>query len=88
MMELVSQAEREGVTLAAMMSKELSSDELEVIQRDLLARLNDNYAKIEGFMAEVTIPSMDQILAERNDLLPPLDTNVVSALSDEEDAGQ
>jgi hypothetical protein len=83
-MELVSQAEREGVTLAAMMSKEMSSGEMELVQRDLIARLNDNYSKIERFMAEVTVPSMDQILADRDGILPDLDNNVVSALSDEE----
>ncbi len=83
-MELVSQAEREGVTLAAMMSKEMSSGEMELVQRDLIARLNDNYSKIESFMAEVTVPSMDRILAERDGILPDLDNNMVSALSDEE----
>jgi len=83
MMELVSQAEREGVTLAAMVSREISSEEMELIQEDLASRLSENYAKIENFMSEVNIPSMEEILSRRDDLPTEIDLGLIDALSDE-----
>ena len=82
-MELVSQAEREGVTLAAMVSREISSEEMELIQEDLASRLSENYAKIENFMSEVNIPSMEEILSRRDDLPTEIDLGLIDALSDE-----
>lgn len=68
MIELVSQAEREGITLAAMMSREMSLDEMELLQDELASHLADNYAKIESFMSGVSIPSMEEMLSRRDDL--------------------
>jgi lambda repressor-like predicted transcriptional regulator len=84
MMELVSQAEKEGVTLAAMVTREMSVEEMELAQDVLAAHLSENYAKIEKFMAEVTMPSMEELLSKRNELSSQIDLEPLNVLSDEE----
>lgn len=83
-MELVSQAEKEGVTLAAMVTREMSVEEMELAQDVLAAHLSENYAKIEKFMAEVTMPSMEELLSKRNELSSQIDLEPLNVLSDEE----
>ena len=85
-MELVSQAEREGVTLAAMLSRELSPDELDNAQEILSSHLTDNYLKIEHFMSEVSVPSMEEILSRKDGYLPEIDIGSFGVLSDRDEA--
>lgn len=84
-MELVSQAEREGITLAATLSKEMSPEEMELLQDELASHLSDNYAKIEKFMAGVSVPSMEELLS-RDDPTAEMDRALLSVLSDDEES--
>jgi len=85
-MELVSQAEREGVTLAAMLSRELSPDEMDNAQEILSSHLTENYLKIEHFMSEVSVPSMEEILSRKDGCLPEIDIGSFGVLSDRDEA--
>ncbi len=60
--ELVSQAEEEGVTLAEVISKRLSSEELDDLQRKLQEELASSYGRIEGFMREIVVPSISDVM--------------------------
>ena len=82
-MELVSQAEREGITLAAMMSKEMSPEEMELLQEELESHMSDNYAKIQNFMSGISIPSMEDILSRRDDAQTEFDMPLLDLLSDD-----
>jgi hypothetical protein len=70
--ELVSQAEKEGVSLGLLISREMSLEEMDAAQLDLAAALSENYCSINHFMAEVKVPSIDEILSKS-------ETNLVSA---------
>ncbi len=70
-MELVSQAEKEGVSLGLLISRELSPEEMDEAQADLATALSENYCSIDHFMAEVAVPSIDEILSKG-------DTNLTS----------
>jgi dUTPase len=80
--ELVSQAEREGVTLAAMMSKKMSPEEMELVQIGLMSHISDNYSKIEGFMTDVSVPSIEEFLA-RGNFNGDVDLDPLGVLSDD-----
>jgi hypothetical protein len=60
--ELVSQAEKEGVTLAEMISRTLTSEQMDEMQSGLCIELELNYDKIEGFMQDVKVPSLDELM--------------------------
>ncbi len=62
-MELVSQAEKEGVSLGVLISKEMSPEEMQAAQIDLAAALSENYASIGDFMAGIKVASIDEILS-------------------------
>jgi len=83
-MELVSQAEREGITLAAMFTREMSVGEMELVQDELAGHMNDNYAKIKEFMAGISIPSMEEVLSRGDGLQPEFDLGSLDLLSDDD----
>lgn len=56
--ELVSQADREGVTLAEVIARSMTTKEMNVLQRGLTSELEDNYAKISDFMGDIETSSM------------------------------
>jgi len=60
--ELVSQAEKEGVSLGVMISQRMSPEEMELAQMELAAEICANHASIEGFMADVKVPSLNEII--------------------------
>jgi hypothetical protein len=60
--ELVSQAEKEGVTLAEMISRTLTPEQIDDMQSGLCNELASNYGKIERFMREVRVPSLDELM--------------------------
>ncbi len=60
--ELVSQAEREGVTLAEVISRTMSNADMIRAQRTLAKEMSENYCKIEDFMADVSVPSIEEVL--------------------------
>lgn len=61
--EFVSQAEEEGVTLAEIISRTLSAEQLNELQNGLRLEMTANHSKIEGFMSEVTVPSIEEMMA-------------------------
>jgi hypothetical protein len=61
---LVSQAEDEGITLAEMISRTLSPEQMDKLQNGLCNELTSNYAKIEGFMRDVKVPSLDELMSQ------------------------
>lgn len=63
MMRLVSQAEKEEVTLAEVLRRTLSAKDMDKMQADLVEELSSNYRNIEDFMSDVSVPSIDEILA-------------------------
>jgi epoxyqueuosine reductase QueG len=78
-MDLVSQAEREGTSLGVLISHEMTEDEMAEAQQELRAALDENYTSIESFMADVEVPSLEDALS-RNESSPG---PVMNALSDE-----
>lgn len=62
--ELVERAEAEGVTLAEMISRAMSEEEMFLAQEALAQEMSANYAAIEDFMASVSVPSLQELLAE------------------------
>ncbi len=78
-MELVGQAEREGVSLGVMISREMSVEEIEAAQLDLAEAMKSNFANISHFMAGVEVPSLEELMGRGDP--PPEPT--VSASSDE-----
>ena len=78
-MELVSQAEREGVSLGVMISREMSVEEIEAAQLDLAEAMKKNFANISRFMADVEVPSLEELMG-RGD--PPSEPTI-SVSSDE-----
>jgi hypothetical protein len=60
--ELVGQAENEGVTLAEMISRTLTPKQMDEMQSGLCIKLASNYRKIEGFMHDVNVPSLEELM--------------------------
>jgi hypothetical protein len=60
--ELVSQAENEGVTLAEMISRTLTPKQMDEMQSGLCIELASSYRKIEGFMHDVNVPSLEELM--------------------------
>jgi hypothetical protein len=63
LVELVGKAEEEGVTLAAMISTNLSPEELERARLELSMEISKSYSAIEDYMSDVEVPSLDDIVA-------------------------
>jgi len=61
--ELVSQAEKEGVSLGVMISQRMTPAEMELAQMELAEEIFSNHSSIEHFMADVKIPSLDEIMS-------------------------
>jgi len=61
--ELVSQAESEGITLAEMISKSMSSEQIDVASMELAEELSNNFENIESYMSDVEVPSLEDIAA-------------------------
>lgn len=77
MTRLVSQAEKEGVTLAEIIAREMSPEEMDLAQDALAAHLSDNYENIKGFMCDVHVPSIVDIMSGG-----PIEVDDVSPLTD------
>ena len=59
---LVSQAEKEGITLAEVISRTLDRRELDLMQAELAHELSENYRNIEEFMSGVEVPSLGELM--------------------------
>lgn len=62
MSDLVSQAENEGVTLAEVIARCMTPEEMDRAQAEIESQLADNYPGMEDFMSEVYVPSIEDIL--------------------------
>jgi hypothetical protein len=62
LVELASQAEKEGITLAEVISRTLDPRELDLMQAELADELSENYQNIEGFMSGIEVPSLGELM--------------------------
>ncbi len=83
MMRFVSQAEKEGVTLAEVLTRTLSAKDLDEAQANLAEELSSNYRSIEDFMSDVSVPSIDEILSSCDESQPGQMSQSGRALSDD-----
>jgi len=86
MARLVSQAEKEGVTLAEVIAREMSSEEMDLAQDALAAHMDDTYERIRDFMSDVSVPSLEQVLS-RMPASADDEMLLMALLSDDEVAG-
>lgn len=61
--ELVSQAEKEGVSLGILIAREMTAEEMDLAQSQLCGELEASYSSISNFMAKIEIPSIEDILS-------------------------
>jgi hypothetical protein len=80
--KLVSQADQSGVTLAEVMEKELSPDEIDSVQQYIRREMSDNYSAIEGFMQDIDVPGTYDFSSMDESELADLQVNLLEALSD------
>ena len=59
--ELVSQAEKERVTLAEIISRTMTPEQMDELQSGLRTELASNYGSIEGFMRDIRVPSLYEL---------------------------
>jgi hypothetical protein len=62
LVELASQAEKEGITLAEVISRTLDPRELDLMQAELADELSENYRNIEDFMSGIEVPSLGELM--------------------------
>jgi hypothetical protein len=62
LVELASQAEKEGITLAEVISRTLDPRELDLMQAELADELSENYRNIEEFMNGIEVPSIGELM--------------------------
>jgi hypothetical protein len=62
LVELAGQAEKEGITLAEVISRTLGPRELDLMQAELADELSENYRNIEDFMSGIEVPSLGELM--------------------------
>jgi len=62
--ELVSQAESEGVTLASLISRYMTPEEISDAQHDLASAIAVFSSRTQDFMAGVEVPSVWEIMEQ------------------------
>jgi hypothetical protein len=62
LMELASQAEKEGISLGELLARDMTPDEIEIVQAELAGEIAEGYRSISDFMQDVEIPSIDSYL--------------------------
>ncbi|OGS55221.1 MAG: hypothetical protein A3K60_04735 [Euryarchaeota archaeon RBG_19FT_COMBO_56_21] len=60
--KLVRQSETEGVTLAEIISRTLTAEELDDVQAELADELSEGYGSICDFMSDIEVPSLEDIM--------------------------
>jgi len=80
---LVSQADQERKTLAEILSRGLSSKELDRLQREVTERIRTNYASIASYMNDVEVPSIPDFASMNDEQLTNFEKEVLFALSDD-----
>lgn len=79
---MVSQADQEGVTLAEVVTRKLSSGDIDRIQQYIHKEMADNYAAIEDFMKDIEVTGTFDFSSMSQDELDECQENLKSALSD------
>jgi len=80
--ELVSQADREGVTLAEVIARSMTPRQMNTLQKGLTSEIKGNYAKISTFMDEVETSSMTEIEGMSIEELMGLRNEIMRGASD------
>jgi hypothetical protein len=80
---LVSQADQEGKTLAEILTRGLSSKDLDRLQKEVNERIRENYASIASFMSDVEAPSIPDFASMTEEQLTDFEKDVLFALSDD-----
>jgi len=80
---LVSQADQEGKTLAEILTRGLSSKELDRLQREVTQRIRANYISIASFMSDVDVPSTPDFASMTEEQLTDFEKEFLFALSDD-----
>jgi uncharacterized protein YlaN (UPF0358 family) len=80
---LVSQADQEGKTLAEILTRRLSSKELNRLQKDITKRIQANYESIASFLSDVEVPSIPDFASMTEEQLTGFEKDVQFALSDD-----
>jgi hypothetical protein len=63
LVELVGKAEEEGVTLAAMICRNLSPEDLEAARLELSMELSRSRLVTADYMSDVEVPALEDIVA-------------------------
>ncbi len=79
---MVSQAEQEGVTLAEVVARQMSSGDMDRAQQFLHRELAENYASIEEFMNGIEVTGTFDFSSMSEEELEECQENLLSALSD------
>jgi hypothetical protein len=79
---MVSQADTEGVTLADVVTRELSPGDMDRIQQYIHKEMADNYAAIEDFMSDIEVTGTFDFSSMSEDELDECQENLKCALSD------
>ena len=79
---MASQAEREGVTLAEIVARDMPSGEMDRAQEFLHRELAENYAAIEEFMNDVEVTGTFDFSSMSEDELDECQENLLKGLSD------
>jgi len=80
---LVSQSEKKGITLAEMIASSLSPEQMVELQSEISKNIASMHAKIEDFMSDVYVPSIEDILGSNDYSGIALSTDGDLQLSDE-----
>lgn len=79
---MVSQADREGITLAEVMARDLSSGDMDRMEQYLNREMAENYAAIDEFMSCIEITGTFDFSSMSDAELDEVQQNLRSALSD------
>ena len=64
LMNLVSQAEKEGVTLASVIARTMSEEDMARAQSEIAMEMGNSSSSIAHFMSGIDIPSLEEIMAD------------------------
>ncbi len=81
--ELVSQAEKEDATLAEVITRSMSEEEIASAETEIRSRISSGYREIEDFMAGVEVASLEHYLTMDEDELANMQQDLASVLSDD-----
>jgi len=81
--QLVSQAEREGVTLAEVISRTMTEQQMMEAEQEIGSEVARERSDIEEFMSGIEVASLDTYLAMDDDQLLDVFEDLAFAMSDD-----